>query len=165
MNEAATKPQSLDQPTSPHRGERKHRHRHKSSGHRGKGVVLSMILLVCAYLGLTLYMSINGQSHPFFINWDYTTQLIVHGIFTPIILLCLFRLYRGSLSIKHLMGLAGILAAIAYGILIILNLLNETLTFWVALDSLGFLISAFVAWACLFSRGVSRFINYQQDYH
>lgn len=123
-----------------------------------------MVFFLVAYFGLALYFSIRGYAYPLIATWGYTTQLIIHSLVAAVVLLCLFRFYRGSVSVKQVMGLAGMIVAAGLAILLTISFLTESITPWSAFDASGLIIGAFVAWVCFFSRGASSFMNYQQDH-
>lgn len=79
--------------------------------------------------------------------------------------LCLFLLFRGSVPARQLMGASALVITFGYLMMITLNLLREPVALWTAFDLFGAFTAAVVTWACLFSRRVSAFLRYKEDFH
>lgn len=122
-----------------------------------------MGFLLLLYLALTFYASVSRGAHPFLPQWDFATQSVAYAMVAFVVLLCLFRLYRGSPAVKVVLGVAGVVATCVFVVLLTLLLVHGRQSLWLALDAIGLLIGAFTSWTCLSSRSVSGFLNYQQD--
>lgn len=149
-------------PVHPEKRQKRRSH-HKRPGRHGKFVVLLMSFLVLACIGISAFLAFRGEPHPLIATWGEITRLVAHGLFAVAALLCLRSLYRGSLAVKPLIAVFGILVALTFAILITLDLFHEAPGMWLAFDSLGMITAAFAAWVCLFSKSATRFISLQTD--
>lgn len=141
----------------------KRRSHRKKPGRRGKHLVLFMVFLVLGYIGLSAFLSFARGFHPFVEKWNELTLWITYGLVTMVVLLCLIRVYRGSMIMKQLIGGLGVVAAFTFAIFATVSVLNELPVLWIVHDSLGFFTGAFVAWTCFYSRTASRFLALQAD--
>ena len=140
----------------------KRRHHHKK---RGKSTVIATMVLIAAYVGFALALSIKGQTHPLLVTWGQITQLTFHSLISGVVLLCLFQFFRGSVSVKQVMGITATLATAAFTVLITFSFVQGNQTLWTIFEATGLVLGIYVTWVCFFSRGAASFMNYQQDHH
>lgn len=138
------------------------RHHHKK---KGRFAVFSTVAMIAAYFGLALALSIKGSPHPLLAVWGQITQLTFHSIVYGVVLICLFQFYRGSISVKQVMGVAALLASVGLTVLLTFSFVQDNLSPWTVFEGGGLLLGIYVTWVCLFSRRVSSFMSYQQDHH
>lgn len=160
--EGPIEPEPNPSNASHHTGGSRRRSHHGHTSTTGRRIVLLMTFLVLLSAGVRTYLAITGTVHPFFVNMSHVTRLVINGLFTAVLLLCLFRLYRGSPAIRQLFGWAGAILALALAVMLTWGVMEGALPpLWIGLDLFALVISAFAAWVCFFSSTAHRFFSHQ----
>lgn len=110
------------------------RHHHKK---KGRFAVFSTVAMIAAYFGLALALSIKGSPHPLLAVWGQITQLTFHSIVYGVVLICLFQFYRGSISVKQVMGVAALLASVGLTVLLTFSFVQDNLSPWTVFEGGG----------------------------